>query len=75
MKKKEVMPNYIDQLKAIKQKLAAWDEFPSITNPPEVYPDKIPEITHLPDEVPDQVPAEHPEPDVPIEQPDEKNSH
>ncbi len=74
MKVKKEKTNYIDQLNAIKQKLNAPDEFPKPTKPPEVYPDNIPEITHLPNEVPNQIPVEHPEPDVPNEQPHEKNS-
>lgn len=74
MQEKKALTTYIEQLNAIKQKLTVPDEFPKPTKPTEVYPDKVPEITHLPNEVPGQIPIENPEPDVPNEHPDEKNS-
>ena len=67
-----MMTNYIEKLNVTKRKLHAPDEFPKPSFPAEVNTNKVPEITHIPNEAPIPIPIEHPEPDVPDEQPDEK---
>ena len=67
-----MMTNYIEKLNVTKRKLHAPDEFPKPSIPAEVNTNKVPEITHIPNEAPIPIPIEHPEPDVPDEQPDEK---